>query len=110
LGLLYFSAPGWPASVGNRSKARSHLQQAVELSRDYPDNWLSLFEAYLKWGEKSSVASQIPATEEILQHARTVLTGDKWELSWRDWDQRWAKIKAKAQEQAMNLQSPRQRK
>jgi len=34
LGLLYLDAPGWPTSIGNRTKARLHLRRAVELSPD----------------------------------------------------------------------------
>ena len=34
LGLLYRDAPGWPASIGNKSKARQHLQQALKLAPD----------------------------------------------------------------------------
>ena len=110
LGLLYLEAPGWPASIGNRSKARVHLRKAVELSPDYPDNWLSLLEAYLKWNEKSAVQSQLSSTEEVLERARKNLVGEKWELSWQDWDRRWTKIKAKASESPSSLESPRQKK
>ena len=110
LGLLYLDAPGWPTSIGNRTKARLHLRKAVELSPDYPDNPLSLIEAYLKWGEKSAAASQVAPTEEVLERARKTLTGDKWQASWQDWDHRWAKLKAKALEPAPHLESPRQRK
>jgi len=95
LGLLYRDAPGWPASLGDRTKARQHLRKAVALSPDYPDNQLFLLESYLKWGEKKAAADEIPAIEEILKSARTKLSGDAWVLSWRDWDQRWEKIKAK---------------
>src|SRR5260221_1318665 len=70
LGLLYLEAPGWPASIGNRSSARLHLRKAVELCPRYPDNWLSLLEAYLKWDETSAVQPQLGPTEEMLQQAR----------------------------------------
>jgi len=105
LGLLYLDAPGWPTSVGNRSKAKLHLRKAVELSPDYPDNRLSLLEAYLKWGEKASVQSQLAATAEALRGARKSFTGEAWELSWQDWERRWERIQAKASERP--LESPR---
>ena len=98
LGLLYRDAPGWPTSVGSRSKARTHLRKAVELSPDYPDNRLSLLESYLKWGERSAVQSDLAATEESLERARKTLTGPRWESSWSDWDHQWEKIKRKAEE------------
>jgi tetratricopeptide (TPR) repeat protein len=95
LGLLYRDAPGWPASIGNRGKARQHLQKAVELSSEYPDNHLSLLEAYLEWTEKKNAQAALPAAEHVLQIARQKLTGEEWKMSWQDWDRRWEKIKAK---------------
>ena len=41
LGELYFKAPGWPLSVGSRSKARKHLERAAELAPDFPENRLA---------------------------------------------------------------------
>ena len=110
LGLLYLEAPGWPTSIGNRNYARLHLRKAVELSPDFPDNWLSLLEAYLKWDEKTAVHSELAKTAEVLQKARKNLNGEMWELSWQDWDQRWAKIKTKVSETTTRLESPRQKK
>lgn len=96
LGLLYRDAPGWPVSIGNRAKAREHLCKAVELTPEYPDNWLSLLEAYLNWGEKKNVQAALSTAERALQKARETLKGEAWKLSWRDWDERWGKITAKA--------------
>lgn len=96
LGLLYRDAPGWPASIGNRTKAREHLRKAVALSPEYPDNWLSLLEGYLDWGEKKNAQAALTAAEQALQKAREKFKGEEWKLSWRDWDQRWEKIKARA--------------
>ena len=95
IGILYRDAPGWPTSLGSRSKARHHLQKAVELCPEYPGNRLSLFEAYAKWGEKKAVQSQAAATEEFLKKARQQFTGEAWALDWRDWEKRWEKIKSK---------------
>ena len=107
LGLLYLDAPGWPMSVGNRNKARQHLQKAVELSPDFPDNRLSLLEAYLKWGEKQNVRSQLEAVEKVMAAAHKKLTGEAWTTSWEDWDRRWEKIKSKMSESAKSVQSPK---
>jgi tetratricopeptide (TPR) repeat protein len=106
LGVLYRDAPGWPTSVGSRAKAREHLQQAVEICPEYPGNRLTLFEAYVKWGEKKTVRQQVKATEEFLKAARQKLSGESWELDWRDWDQRWEKIKARCAVTA--VRSPRE--
>jgi tetratricopeptide (TPR) repeat protein len=95
LGLLYFDAPGWPLSLGSRTRARRHLQKAVELAPDYPDNRLCLFEARLRWGEAKTVQSQFPAMEATLRSARTNFVGDAWARDWEDWETRWKKIKAR---------------
>ena len=107
LGLLYLDAPGWPMSVGNRNKARQHLQKAVELSPDFPDNRLSLLEAYLRWGEKKSVQAQLKSVEVVLAAARKKLIGAEWVASWEDWDRRWEKIKSKMSESEKSVQSPK---
>ena len=54
LGLLYLEAPGWPTSIGSKARARQHLERAVELSPDYPENILNLAEAEARWGEKNA--------------------------------------------------------
>ena len=105
LGVLYRDAPGWPTSLGSRSKARQHLQKAMEVCPEYPGNRLSLFEAYAKWGEKKTVQAQTNATEEFLKTARQKLTGEAWALDWRDWDKRWEKIKSKCA--SVTARSPR---
>jgi tetratricopeptide (TPR) repeat protein len=98
LGLLYFEAPGWPASIGSKSKARQHLQRAAQLAPGYPENHICLLEAYLKWADKKSVARELKSTEELLPAARKEFTGEAWERSWVDWDKRWKRIREKAAE------------
>ena len=95
LGLLYLEAPGWPTSIGSRSKARHHLQRAVLLSPEYPENRLNLLEAYLKWGDKSAAGREFRILKELLPRAKKEFTGENWESSWADWDKRWAKIQVK---------------
>ena len=95
LGLLYFDAPGWPTSVGSRSKARLHLERAVTLSPDYPDNRLSLLEVYLKWGDKEGIQRELLKLEELLPKARLKLVGEAWDVNWADWNLRWKKIREK---------------
>src|SRR5213592_4588051 len=58
LGLLYFEAPGWPASIGSKARARQRLQRAVQLAPDYPENHLCILEAYLKWGDKNNLVRE----------------------------------------------------
>ena len=95
LGLLYFQAPGWPASIGSRSKARQHLERSVELAPDYPENHLCLLEAYLKWDDRKNVQRELKIVEELLPKARTNYPGVAWAQSWADWDKRWKKIRQK---------------
>ena len=95
LGLLYSEAPGWPASVGSKSKARQHLQRAAQLAPGYPENHLCLLEAYLKWSDKKNLMRELKITEELLPQARKEFTGAAWEQSWVDWDKRWKRIREK---------------
>jgi hypothetical protein len=104
LGMLYRDAPGWPASIGNRSKAKQHLVKAIELAPDYPDNQISLIESHIEWGELKNARSAVSDAEPYLRQARLKLTGERWRPSWRDWDERWEKIRRKTEP---NLTSPR---
>ncbi|MBI5773882.1 MAG: hypothetical protein HZA89_09095 [Verrucomicrobia bacterium] len=98
LGLLHLQAPGWPISVGSKSKARTHLQRAVELAPDYPDNRLNLIEALLKWGDKKGLPREVAAFEAALPEARKKFSGEDWAASWADWDKRWNRAQKKARE------------
>lgn len=89
IGLLYLEAPGWPTSIGSRSKARSHLEKAVELSPDYPENRLCLLEAYSKWKDKKNMTREAKAYEELLPRAQKAFMGEAWQEDWIDWDKRW---------------------
>src|SRR3954471_4741276 len=109
LGLLYKDAPGWPTSIGSRSKARQHLGRACELAPEYPDNRLSLEEAYLEWGEPKTIASDLPGMEEFMKEARKKFTGEQWEASWRDWEARYARLKVKAAKPSDPATTPRGR-
>ena len=97
LGVLYRDAPGWPVSIGSRSKSRRHLEKAVELFPEFPGNQIHLLESWLNWGNRNRVAKQIPTVEKILESARTNLTGETWAASWAEWDRSWTEIKAKVQ-------------
>jgi tetratricopeptide (TPR) repeat protein len=96
LGLLYARAPGWPLSVGDEAKGRRHLEQAVRLSPDYPDNRLSLAEELWDAGRRQAAARELEALEPLLPAARARFAGTAWDLSWRDWDARWESLRAKA--------------
>ena len=95
LGLLYWQAPGWPTSIGNNAKARSHLEQAVKLEPDYPDNRLSFAEALAKWHKPAELRVQVTALTELWSRARARFTGPEWEASWTEWESRLAVLQAK---------------
>lgn len=95
LGVLYREAPGWPTSIGSKTKARQHLQRAVDLSPEYPDNRLELMEAFMQWKETKSLQSAAKEYEKILPKAHELFTGEDWEESWQNWDKRWEVIQNK---------------
>ena len=94
LGRLYFLAPTF--SVGSKSKARTHLQRAVILVPNYPENRLNLADAYLKWEEKKAFQREIETMEALWPAAKKELTGIAWEGAWAEWDARLAELKAAA--------------
>lgn len=94
LGLLYWHAPSWPVSVGNKKLARKHLERAVKLAPDYPENRLNLAEAYLDWREQKLMQQQLAAVKQLWPRAKTNLTGVEWELDWKDWESRRQKLAA----------------
>lgn len=96
LGMLYLDAPGWPTSVGSNAKARAHLERAVQLAPDYPDNRLTLAEALLRWHKRDELAAQIGALDELRSRAKVTFAGPDWEAAWLDWEARLAELKRKA--------------
>ncbi len=105
LGLLYAEAPS-VISVGSRSKARQHLQRAVELAPGFPDNRLTLVDVYLKWGDRVGAARELKALEATLPEARRKFAGPAWAADWADWDPRLEKARKKLEGPA-RLESPR---
>lgn len=98
LGLLYRDAPGWPISVGSKSKARTHLLRAVELAPDFPENHLVLVETWMMWKEKKVLQRDLDTLAALLPKARKQLTGEDWAAYWDDWDRRWKEVQARAAE------------
>lgn len=88
LGLLYLDAPGWPTSIGSRSKARLHLSRAVQLAPDHPENRLCLAEALLKWKEPRAAKVQLDSLNTAWDAARARLASPQYEADWHQWQQR----------------------
>lgn len=94
LGLLYLDAPGWPASVGNHSKARLHLERAVALEPDYPENRLCLAEAELKWKQRGAALKQLESLDALWPKARQTWKDANHLASWSDWERRRSRMRA----------------
>jgi tetratricopeptide (TPR) repeat protein len=94
LGLLYRDAPGFPMSIGNRAKAEQHLQHAIELNPEYPENHLNLIETHLKH-KTNSAAVEYKMMCAMLPAARKQFSGPPWQSSWVDWNERLNKIQSR---------------
>jgi len=88
LGLLFRDAPGFPWSIGSRAKAEQHMQRAVALHSDYPENYLNLIETRLKHKQWEEAAAEDEKLRASLPAAREKLSGPRWQEAWKDWDQR----------------------
>lgn len=90
LGLLQRDAPSF--TVGDKVEARKHLQKAVELAPDFPENRLNLIEAYLQWGEMSAARRELGILQRGLPDAKAKFSGVRWEFAWEDWTGRLNKV------------------
>jgi len=106
LGLLYRDAPSI-GSIGSRPRAREHLQRAVELAPQFPENRLNLIESYVKWGEHNNAGRELKALEAAWPGAHTNFVGQAWAASWADWEPRLKKLKKKVEEPSKALGAPR---
>lgn len=96
LGILYLEAPGWPTSIGNKSKARTHLKRALELVPDNPENHLCYMEALVQWEDRKELREAMRRYKTILSEAESKYVGENWEWAWSEWKKRWEKIQAAA--------------
>jgi Flp pilus assembly protein TadD len=93
-------------SIGSRSKARQHLERALQLAPEYPENRLNLVESDLKWGDRKSARQELKLLEQGWPSARARFSGPAWASSWADWQTRLEKAK-KILEEPARLESPR---
>lgn len=105
LGLLYRDAPSI-LSIGSRTKARQHLQRAVQVAPQYPENRLNLIESCLKWGDRNGASRELKALDEGWPKARTDLAEPVWAASWPDWEARREQARKKL-EPPVRLDAPR---
>lgn len=109
LGTLYLSAPGWPTSIGSRSKAKQHFLKAVQLAPDYPENWLDLLEYYIKSADDDAAQGEAEKIFALLPKAREKFAGEEWAPNWVDWNTRWHELESKVSHKP-RPQSPHQKK
>lgn len=93
LGLLYHQSPSI-ISIGSRTKARQHLQRAVELAPDFPENRLNLIETLLKWDDRNDALRELKTMEKLWPDAQKKFTGPNWAAAWPDWEKRRARLHA----------------
>ena len=105
LGLLYRDAPVL-GSIGSRAKARQHLERALELAPQYPDNRLNSIESELKWGDRKAARRQLKLLEDAWPAAHTEFAGPAWASAWADWQTRLEAVR-KVLEEPAKLESPR---
>jgi tetratricopeptide (TPR) repeat protein len=89
LSRLYFQAPGWPTSVGNKDKAIRHAKNAIAAAPNYPGNRLSYLEILLDHNSYKEAKRQGGITSEVLKNARSELDSTYWSHSWKIWDKTW---------------------
>ena len=106
LGLLYLDAPSI-GSIGSRSKARTHLQRAVELAPEFPENRLNLAEARVRWRDLEGARRELDALEARLNHAQAQFTGEAWSTAWADWERRLQKLRPQLQTASKPASSPK---
>ena len=105
LGLLYRDAPSI-GSIGSRTKARQHLERALELAPQYPDNRLNLIESELKWGDRKAARQDLKLLEDAWPAAHNEFAGPAWAGAWADWQNRLEAVR-KVLEEPAKLESPR---
>jgi len=109
LGQLYHEAPGWPASIGSRHKAREWLERAVKLAPEYPENHLNLIEARLDWSDRTGAESQLKILDALWPKAQTNFVGETWEPSWVDWTARKTAAERSLTQPSRPAESPKAR-
>ena len=109
LGLLYRDAPGWPASIGSRHRAREWLERAVKLAPDYPENHLNLIESRLNWNDRTGAENELKTLDTLWPKARTNFVGEAWEPSWADWTARRSAAEQSLTQTSQAVESPKAR-
>ena len=108
LGLLYMNAPTF-GSIGSRTKARQHFQNAIQLAPRFPENRIVYIEAQVKWNERNAARHDLKEYEEIAPALRKELAGPTWTVQWTDWDARLDTLGKDLEKQSRALETPREK-
>jgi len=81
LGRIYFKAPAWPISVGDKKKSLQHLETAVRLAPENSTNHLYLAETWLAMGRKEEARTEL---EKVLQDGQHAFTPSRLEEDRRE--------------------------
>lgn len=108
LGLLYWQAPSI-GSIGDRDKARTHLERAIQLAPAYPENRLNLIEAEMDWHEEDQAQRDFQQLQKLWPQMQKKFSANTWTPSWLDWQKRFNALKTAFNSESERLQSPRQR-
>ncbi|MBC8001024.1 MAG: hypothetical protein H7X97_00435 [Opitutaceae bacterium] len=110
LGLLYRDAPGWPTSIGSRSKAREHLRTAAELRPNHPENRLNLLESAFMWQDRPLAVLEYRALLQLMPAMPGAYPGSDWLPNRVDWSRRWTEAQARFRNSSRPVVSPRNTK
>lgn len=69
LGRIYFEAPPWPISVGDKKKSLHHLSAAARLAPDNSTNHLYLAETLLDLKDKAQARQELEKVLQAKSHA-----------------------------------------
>lgn len=94
LGYLFRDAPAW-AGIGNRKKARHHLERAVKLAPRHMENWLALIEGRIDWGEKDKARLELAKVQELWPDAKARVDTAADRAAWAEWQHRLQKLAEK---------------
>lgn len=92
LGMLYRDAPGWPASIGHRSKARKYLNLALKHDDGFPETHLVWVESLLSWDEERQAREYWPQVQSVMESARSRFQLEDNSSRWADWERRFAQL------------------
>lgn len=84
LGYLFRDAPTW-AGIGDRAKAKKHLERAVSLDPEYMENRLALLEGRVNWKQWDVAARELAVIRASWPEAKAKAATAAERAAWWDW-------------------------